>query len=216
MKIANTMLLAAAIAALAGCAAPAAPVAVKPEATAPSIVDDVCSQCHGATGTSTSADIPNLAGQHPEYLVRQLHALRDHRRRDPLAVQNMWKASHSMTDRQIDEVAAYYAAQTPRSQPVLGTPAQLAAGEKAFFGAAQHEGVPPCSGCHGNDGVGKTIFPRVAGQHMRYVARQLAAFQHSDERPDGAIMMSVSHALSPDGIANVAAFLQSLPGGAVR
>lgn len=216
MNTANVFLLTIVFAAIAGCTSHGTPVAIKPEASVPSIVDDVCSQCHGATGTSTSADIPNLAGQHPEYLVRQLHALREHRRSDPLAVQNMWKATHSLTDRQIDEVAAYYALQTPRSQAVLGTPAQIAAGERTFYGAAQQEGVPACSGCHGNDGVGKTIFPRVAGQHMRYVARQLAAFQHSDDRPDGTIMLSASHALSQDAITNVAAFVQSLPGGGVQ
>lgn len=219
MKAVCAIAATALVAAVAGCASPQrAPVAVavRPEATVPSIVDDICSQCHGATGTSMSADIPNLAGQHPEYLVRQLQALRDHRRNDALAAQNMWKAAHSMSDRQIDEVAAYYAAQTPRIQPVLGRAAEIAAGEKVFFGAAQQRDVPPCSGCHGNDGVGKTIFPRLAGQHMRYVAHQLTVFQHSEARPDGAIMMSVSHALSQDDIVSVAAFVQSLPGGAVE
>jgi cytochrome c553 len=212
MKPANILLISTAMMAAAGCAPR---TAVKAMPSVPTIVADVCAQCHGATGTSTSADIPNLAGQHAEYLVRQLRAFRDHSRSDALGAQNMWKASHHLDDPQIDATAAYYATRTPLRQPVLGTPAQIAAGEKIFFGAAQKQGVPPCSGCHGSDGVGKTLFPRLAGQHMRYLVTQLTVFQRSEQRPDGAVMMSVSHALGDEDIANAAAFLQSLPGGAV-
>src|SRR5215470_6771434 len=127
MKTTIPASLMAALLVVAGCSGRGAPVATRPGAAAPAIVGQSCAQCHGATGMSTSADIPNLAGQHPEYLVRQLRAFREHSRNDALAVQNMWKASHGLDDRAIDEVAAYYATQTPVRQPVLGTPEQIAA-----------------------------------------------------------------------------------------
>ena len=48
----------------------AAPVATKQ--TAEQIVQGVCAACHGADGNSVITLNPKLAGQHPEYLLKQL------------------------------------------------------------------------------------------------------------------------------------------------
>ena len=40
-----------------------------------------CQACHGGDGISEGADVPNLAGQKPNYLVRQLEAFRSGERK---------------------------------------------------------------------------------------------------------------------------------------
>src|ERR1700752_3622335 len=109
MKTAGTIVLTSLLG-VAGCAHRTPPETTRPDAAAPAGVGQSCAQCPGAPGTSTSADIPNLAGQHPQYLAGQLRAFRDHTRSDALGVQNMWKRSHGLDDHAIDEVAAYFAA----------------------------------------------------------------------------------------------------------
>jgi cytochrome c553 len=53
-------------------------------------------------------------------------------------------------------------------------------------------------------------FPRLAGQHADYVMKQLRAFQRANERPDGTIMETVAHSLSPENVEDVAAYVQSI------
>jgi cytochrome c553 len=53
-------------------------------------------------------------------------------------------------------------------------------------------------------------FPRLAGQHADYLVKQLLVFQRTDERPEGSIMKTVAHELSPANIGDVAAYVQSL------
>ena len=68
---------------------------------------EVCAACHGADGNSPSPDFPKLAGQHREYLAK---ALQDHPsgpRKDPIMV----GFAKALTKQEIDNLAAYYAAQ---------------------------------------------------------------------------------------------------------
>jgi cytochrome c553 len=65
----------------------------------------LCAGCHGPTGISTNPLWPNLAGQHAAYTAKQLRDFRDGAREDP----NMSGLSQTLTDRQIEALAAYYA-----------------------------------------------------------------------------------------------------------
>lgn len=71
------------------------------------LVQGVCAACHGATGVSVSESIPHLAGQRAAYLAAQLNALRDGRRKNPL----MNPIAAQLTRAQIEDIAAYFAAQ---------------------------------------------------------------------------------------------------------
>jgi cytochrome c553 len=53
-------------------------------------------------------------------------------------------------------------------------------------------------------------FPRLAGQHADYLVKQLVVFQRTDERPEGSIMKTVAHEMTPQNVTDVAAYLQSL------
>jgi cytochrome c553 len=63
-----------------------------------------CAACHGAAGVSAMDIWPNLAGQKPGYLVKQMKAFRDGGRKDPM----MSPMAAALTDDDIDNLAAYY------------------------------------------------------------------------------------------------------------
>lgn len=185
--------------------------AIDPEASGKSVAARVCVNCHGADGNAPPGEVPNLAGQREEFLRRQLTAFKSHSRRDQAATETMWSVSHNLNNRQIDELAAHFAAQQPRRQPIEGEPDEISAGQRIFSGGAVEKNVPACSGCHGADGLGKGDAPRLAGQHVGYLAKQLGVFQTSNDRPGAPLMRSVAHELTPENIRNVAAYLQALP-----
>jgi cytochrome c553 len=66
--------------------------------------EKVCAGCHGAKGISGGDMFPNLAGQKKGYLVGALKAYRDKTRNAPI----MNGMAASLSDQQIDDVAAYY------------------------------------------------------------------------------------------------------------
>jgi cytochrome c553 len=67
-------------------------------------VAKVCVTCHGRDGIGTTPLNPNLAGQSSIYLVQQLTAFRDGKRRSE--VMNITAAS--LTDEEIFTIAEYY------------------------------------------------------------------------------------------------------------
>jgi len=181
-----------------------------PKVSATTLAQQVCSNCHGQSGNATSPNFPNLAAQSEPYVTAQLNAFKSHGRRDPAGFEYMWGLSRSLSEDQIKGLAAYYAAQTPVRQPPEGDPSRNAAGKALFDSGAPAQGVPACAGCHGNLGQGLAAFPRLAGQHADYVIKQLQVFQRTDDRPEGSVMKTVAHALTPRDIADVAGYVQSL------
>jgi len=67
----------------------------------------LCAACHGSTGVSMNPLWPNLAGQKEQYLAKQIRAFRDGTRNDP----TMAPMVAALTDEDIANLAAYYAAQ---------------------------------------------------------------------------------------------------------
>lgn len=182
-----------------------------PNVSATVIAQQVCSMCHGLSGTAVSPNFPNLAGQTDTYLVSQLKGFRGHGRRDPAGFEYMWGLSRSLTDAQIDGLASYFSRATPLPQPVEAEAARVRAGQLIFEQGLPAKNIPACAACHGDKGQGQGMFPRLAGQHVDYLVKQLMVFQRSDDRPEGAIMKTVAHDLGNDDIANVAAYAQALP-----
>jgi len=84
MKRAIPSLLALAALA-AGCAnLPRSRDLANPDVSGQTLAEQVCSNCHGVTGTATSPNVPNLAGQLDPYLVKQLKEFKSHSRSDPV------------------------------------------------------------------------------------------------------------------------------------
>jgi cytochrome c553 len=182
-----------------------------PGTPAKTLAAQVCSNCHGIDGNSTSPNFPKLAGQQEEYLVAQLREFRSHQERvDPPGFEYMWGISRNLTDDQIKGLAAYFAAQKSVS-PGRGNAKLTAEGKQIFDSGLPEQAVPACGTCHGDHGQGNGQFPRVANQHADYVIKQLTVYQRTNERPEGAAMKAVTHSLSRENMEAVAAYLQEIP-----
>ena len=72
-------------------------------------VKEVCQACHGLDGNSQSPDYPRLGGQHADYLAKALRDYKSGARKNP--IMNGFAAT--LSDQDIDNVAAYFAAQPP-------------------------------------------------------------------------------------------------------
>ncbi len=74
-----------------------------------------CFSCHGPKGVSSNPKYPNLAGQNAEYLASQLNAFRTGERKDAI----MSPMAASMSDADVENVAAYFASQGIAAQQPL-------------------------------------------------------------------------------------------------
>ena len=90
--------------------APAGPVQAAGDAEAGKAKAVVCSACHGIDGNSVNPLWPNLAGQHAAYLAKQMRAFRSGERKDPV----MAPMAAGLSDADIDDLAAFYAARKPK------------------------------------------------------------------------------------------------------
>jgi cytochrome c553 len=82
--------------------------------------------------------------------------------------------------------------------------------------AGESQVASVCAACHGADGNSTDPqYPKLAGQHANYIAFQLKSFQNGQRA--NSIMSGMASMLSPQGIADVAAYLsqqQTSPGPA--
>lgn len=107
------MLFAAAVAA-AGPALGQDTVAGNPVAGAQKV--RMCQGCHGIEGWRTAFpevySVPRIAGQHEAYLVKALHEYKDGERSHP----SMRAIAASLSDKDMADVAAYYAQSGPSAK----------------------------------------------------------------------------------------------------
>ncbi len=175
------------------------------------LAQQVCSDCHGADGNSTSPNFPNLAAQTLPYLEEQLRSFRQRSRADPAGFEYMWGLSRSLTDEQIAQLAAYFSQQTARLPGYRsGDPKLVEAGKSIFTDGVPQKNIPACAICHGPQGRGNEKFPRIADQHADYIVKQLTVFQRTDQRPEAEIMKVIAHDLTLTDIRAVASYLETL------
>jgi len=183
-----------------------------PKVRAETLAQQVCSLCHGVNGQSINPNFPNLAAQQPSYFMAQMKEFRGHNRLDPAGFEYMWGLSRSLTDEQIKGLADYFSKQPPAASPSSGTEAvKAAAGKSIFESGVPDKNIPPCGACHGPLAEGNEQFPRLAHQHADYLVKQLMVFQRTDERPEGSVMKTIAHDLTPKNMEDVAAYLQDFP-----
>jgi len=196
---------------LSGCADPSRSRALgDPKVPGQALAEQVCSNCHGQRGVSSSENFPHLAAQPADYVDAQLRSLRGKHRRDPAGSVYMWGIARDLTDSQIAQLAAYYAAQ-PAAAAGPAAPAEPRAGRQLFTEGAAERGIPACASCHGDKGQGNGGFPRLAHQQRGYLLRQLAVLRTSpDSRPMGSIMNTVAHQLSDDDMRALADYIPTM------
>jgi cytochrome c553 len=167
----------------------------------------VCAHCHGAEGRSTDPAVPGIAGQQRAYLEVQLKAFATKRRSDPEAHDYMWGITSAwLNDQLMTDIADYFSSQPP-APGKSGDPAAVATGKQLFEKGSADRGVPACAGCHGVNAEGMSVFPRLAGQHAQYLARQLQMLRV--RLRDSPVMHGVVKNLTDEEIVALATYLQS-------
>ncbi|MBK1643334.1 cytochrome c4 [Thiocapsa imhoffii] len=169
--------------------------------------NSICMACHGPQGNSIVPIWPKLAGQHPEYIIKQLNDYRAGNR----ANEQMTPMAMPLTDQEVLDLAAYFAlqAKTPgEADPELAT-----LGESIYRWGNPESGVPACGGCHGPAGQGQSLakFPRLSGQHADYTKQTLEHFRDSLRANDpNGMMRGAAARLTDQEIAAVSQYIQGL------
>lgn len=167
----------------------------------------VCLACHGPNGNALVPTWPKLAGQHPEYIYKQLMDFKSGERvNDQMSPQVA-----VLEDPDFRNLAAYYSAQ--QQTPGAADPALAERGERIYRGGNPATGLAACTGCHGPAGVGTgpAKFPRISGQHAPYLDSTLKGFRAGARANDpNSMMRDVASRMSDDEIAAVSQYLQGL------
>jgi cytochrome c553 len=166
-----------------------------------------CVACHGIDGNSVNPEWPSIAGQHDSYIVKQLKAFKSGARQNAL----MTPMAMPLSDQDMEDLAAYYAAQTARGLET--EPSKLEAGQKLYRGGNATTAVAACIACHGPNGNGNAPagYPSIRGQHAKYVELQLNAYKSGGRETDANKMMrDVATRLTAEEIAAVASYVQGL------
>lgn len=146
----------------------------------------ICAGCHMPDGNSVVDMFPKLAGQHAQYLAKQLNDYKSGARQDPTMT---GMAATLATDEDVANVAAFFASKA--SSVATADDSKVALGKDIYRGGDMTKGLPACMGCHGPSGSGNPTakFPALAGQHATYTIAQLSAFRDGTRANDNNSMM---------------------------
>lgn len=167
--------------------------AASPEdlARAEEIVGGRCFLCHGMQGESASPVFPRLAGQHAEYVAKQLADFKSGKRKS----ETMRPQAEELTPAEMKALGAFFETKPVQARPAKD-PDLLAVGKYIFQHGNSFSSLPACVSCHGPKGLGTPQLPRLAGQHPRYIEDQLKQFNKRERTNDNAVMHTVASRLS--------------------
>lgn len=113
------------------------------------VARQTCAACHGPTGNSPDAQLPNLAGQNPAYLYRQLWAFKTRQRPSDV----MRPVAASLPDAQILAVAGFFSRQAVKPD-IVHASRTIALGSEIFFRGRGWPTIrtPACAKCHAGPG----------------------------------------------------------------
>lgn len=175
------------------------------------IAAQVCAGCHAADGNSPTPANPKLAGQHADYLVKQLGNFKTKPGAKEPERNNAIMAAFAgqLSDQDMRNVAAHFASQTLTPSSARDK-ALVDLGRSIYRAGIASKGVPACAGCHGPTGAGMPAqFPRLQGQYAEYTESQLTAFRQG-VRGNSASMMTISARLSDAEIKAVSDYIAGL------
>ena len=145
----------------------------------------VCGGCHGSHGLSADGNIPTLAGQEPKYLVEAIKAYRTTRNRE-----SMREYVRALSDKDIDNIAAFYSVQPSRPAEKGQTLVQ--------------ELTEKCERCHSPAAAQASTVPvpKIDGQDRDYLIMALRAYR--DDRRESTTMHRMSLPYSDSVIESLA------------
>jgi cytochrome c553 len=178
----------------------------------------VCMACHGPDGNSLADMWPKLAGQLPDYILKQLRDFKAGRRSD----EQMSPQVANLTEADMLDIAAFFA--TQKVTPVDADKTLLAKGEQIYRkGKGRPVPATACIGCHGPAGAGNpdwnktwskvptVLAPAIGGQHATYVEKQLRAYRDGSRNNDAAkVMRDIARGLGDDEIKALASYVTRL------
>ncbi len=175
------------------------------------IASQVCAACHGADGNAPSPANPKLAGQHADYLYKQLvnfvpkQGAKEAERAN--AIMAGFAAQLSDADKR--NVAAFYASQ-PKKPASAKSKELVELGQTIYRAGIPGKQVPSCAGCHGPAGAGiPAQYPRLSGQWAEYTESQLVQFR-GGQRKNSAQMTAIAARLSDAEIKAVSDYIAGL------
>ena len=149
-----------------------------------------CSGCHGSHGASTDAATPSLAGQDFEYLVKTMRSYRTSRK-----TWGMQRYVAGLGDKDIENIAAFYAAQVPKAAEQVPSSTQNLAQK--------------CDRCHDQNDNLAMVAPRLRSQDRDYLIMALRAYR--DGRRESSSMHNMSFPYSNAIIDSLATWYASQP-----
>ena len=173
----------------------------------------VCAGCHGVDGNAAIPNYPKLAGQHANYLVKQMQAFKSGKRNDAI----MKGQVANLKDQDMQDLAAYYASQ----KVTIGAAAdkdKRELGERLYRGGNETKAISACMSCHGPNGTGNqpAKFPALSGQNAAYTLKSLKDYRAGkirafDEKDDaGKIMRDIAKRMSDTEMDAVAHYIAGL------
>jgi cytochrome c553 len=158
-----------------------------------------CVACHGADGNTTIPGTPTIAGQPAYFTHWQLIKYRDGRRQDP----QMSPFAQHLTDADMADLAAFYAAQAPRARGSAVDPTKVTAGRPL---ADRHH----CTSCHTPTLTGQQQVPLLAGQELGYLLKLLHGFRNGTASDLDGTMTMAARPLTGEEVEALAHYIASL------
>jgi len=120
-----------------------------------------CGGCHGEVGHSVTVEVPSLAGQDPAYLIKAVNAYKKGLRKHS----KMRSAVETLTEKNIANIAAFYAKQTPKIPEIVQPQSVEIIAEK-------------CDRCHGVNGNSRDrVVPSIASQSEAYLVNAMVMYK---------------------------------------
>lgn len=167
----------------------------------------VCAGCHGAHGEGSTAGVPRLAGQNPQYMSHALSMFKAGTRESPV----MQPIAQGLSDADMAALAAYFSSQrAPLNDDKDSAPSDMLRSGKQLA----ETGATACFSCHGSGGRGDgSRYPSIAGQPARFVIDRLHEFQRRAQQKPAkpGSMTAVAAVMSEEQIEVSAAYLSQLP-----
>ncbi|MBL8446281.1 MAG: cytochrome c4 [Zoogloeaceae bacterium] len=158
-------------------------------AKAKQTAEQVCAGCHGADGNSQIPANPKLAGQHKEYLTKQLKNFKGGASGPERVNAIMNGMAAPLSDGEVVALATYFSQQKLQPEPAKSKDT-INLGQQIWRAGIASKGVPACAACHGPAGAGLPAqYPRLSGQFSDYTEAQLKAFRAGERANDPSKMM---------------------------
>lgn len=167
---------------------------------------EICGACHLPSGAGRpDGTFPQLAGQHTTVVIKQMADIRAGLRDNP----TMYPFAQTLTDAQeLADVAAYI---EKLCIPVdhgkyegVDAAMQVAKGKELY--------EKQCLECHGKNGEGnkEKFYPVIAGQHYKYLLRQMTEIRDGHRRNANPDMVKIIKPYTNDQLIAISAYQSSM------